>query len=154
MNVLHFNSYQIIVATCRDFSSSSVFTISIARRRLISLDDSSSFSRDASRLNALFAGRGSLTITTCFITTMLHYRPRHSTKKFPKAYFKNVKKIPPSHGAVLGIAIGFFANVNFFKRDVHSDVYKLVLERTVRCSRTVRFLVMFDMFEVWFWAKM
>ena len=29
----------------------------------------------------------------------------------------------------------------------------LVLERTVRCSRTVRFFVMFVMFEVWFWAK-
>ena len=31
---------------------------------------------------------------------------------------------------------------------------KLVLERTVQCSRTVRFFVMFDMFEVRFWAKM
>ena len=30
----------------------------------------------------------------------------------------------------------------------------LVLERTVRCSRTVRFLVMFGRFEVRFWAKM
>ena len=30
----------------------------------------------------------------------------------------------------------------------------LVLERTVRCSRTVRFFVMFDMFKVRFWAKM
>ena len=30
----------------------------------------------------------------------------------------------------------------------------LVLERTVRCSRNVRFFVMFDMFEVRFWAKM
>ena len=30
----------------------------------------------------------------------------------------------------------------------------LVLEWTVRCSRTVRFFVMFDMFEVRFWAKM
>ena len=32
--------------------------------------------------------------------------------------------------------------------------YVLVLERTVRCSRTVWFFVMFDMFEVRFWAKM
>ena len=31
---------------------------------------------------------------------------------------------------------------------------RLVLERTVRCSRSVRFFVMFDMFEVRFWAKM
>ena len=30
----------------------------------------------------------------------------------------------------------------------------LVLEWTVWCSRTVWFFVMFDMFEVWFWAKM
>ena len=30
----------------------------------------------------------------------------------------------------------------------------LVLERTVRCSRTVQFFVMFDMFEVRVWAKM
>ena len=30
----------------------------------------------------------------------------------------------------------------------------LVLEWTVRCSRTVQFFVMFDMFEVRFWAKM
>ena len=30
----------------------------------------------------------------------------------------------------------------------------LVLERTVRCSRTVQFFVMFNMFEVRFWAKM
>ena len=33
-------------------------------------------------------------------------------------------------------------------------LYILVLERTVRCSRTVWFFVMFDMFEVRFWAKM
>ena len=31
---------------------------------------------------------------------------------------------------------------------------KLVLERTVRCSQTVWFFVMFDMFDVRFWAKM
>ena len=30
----------------------------------------------------------------------------------------------------------------------------VVLERTVRCSQTVRFFVMFYMFEVRFWAKM
>ena len=35
----------------------------------------------------------------------------------------------------------------------NSSQYYLVLERTVRCSRTVRFFVMFDMFEVRFWAK-
>ena len=33
------------------------------------------------------------------------------------------------------------------------SVQKIVLERTVRCSRTVRFFVLFDMFEVQFWAK-
>ena len=32
--------------------------------------------------------------------------------------------------------------------------YVLVLERTVQCSWTVWFFVMFDMFEVRFWAKM
>ena len=32
--------------------------------------------------------------------------------------------------------------------------YIVVLEWTVRCSRTVRFFVMFDMFKVRFWAKM
>ena len=32
--------------------------------------------------------------------------------------------------------------------------FSLVLEWTVRCSWTVRFFVMFDMFEVRFWAKM
>ena len=31
---------------------------------------------------------------------------------------------------------------------------QLVLEQTVRCSWTVWFFVMFDMFKVWFWAKM
>ena len=31
--------------------------------------------------------------------------------------------------------------------------YILVLERTVRCSRTVRFFVMFGRFEVRFWSK-
>ena len=30
----------------------------------------------------------------------------------------------------------------------------LVLEWTVWCSQTVQFFVMFDMFEVWLWAKM
>ena len=30
----------------------------------------------------------------------------------------------------------------------------IVLKRTVRCSWTVQFFVMFDMFEVRFWAKM
>ena len=33
-------------------------------------------------------------------------------------------------------------------------VTSLVLEHTVWCSQTVRFFVMFDMFEVRFWAKM
>ena len=28
------------------------------------------------------------------------------------------------------------------------------LERTVRCSQTVQFFVMFNMFKVWFWDKM
>ena len=32
--------------------------------------------------------------------------------------------------------------------------FRVVLERTVQCSRTVRFFVMFDMFEVRYWAKM
>ena len=32
--------------------------------------------------------------------------------------------------------------------------FKIVLERTVRCSRIVQFFVKFDMFEVRFWAKM
>ena len=32
--------------------------------------------------------------------------------------------------------------------------FLLVLERTVQCLRIVRFFVMFDMFEVRFWAKM
>ena len=35
-----------------------------------------------------------------------------------------------------------------------SPAQSIVLERTVRCSRIVRFFVMFDMFEVRFWAKM
>ena len=34
------------------------------------------------------------------------------------------------------------------------STHRLVLERTVRCSWTVWFFVMFDMFEVRFWAKM
>ena len=32
--------------------------------------------------------------------------------------------------------------------------FNIVLEQTVRCSWTVQFFVMFDMFEVRFWAKM
>ena len=38
--------------------------------------------------------------------------------------------------------------------DTRTTLIILVLERTVQCSRTVRFFVMFDMFEVRFWAKM
>ena len=33
-------------------------------------------------------------------------------------------------------------------------IHTVEVEQTVRCSRTVRFFVMFDMFEVRFWAKM
>ena len=39
----------------------------------------------------------------------------------------------------------FFVQFYFLKK-------KLVLEWTVHCSRTIQFFVMFDMFEVWFWA--
>ena len=36
----------------------------------------------------------------------------------------------------------------------HPYRFLVEVERTVRCSRTVWFFVMFDMFEVQFWAKM
>ena len=39
-------------------------------------------------------------------------------------------------------------------RGLYHYMYILVLEWTVLCSRTVRFFVMFDMFKVWFRAKM
>ena len=42
----------------------------------------------------------------------------------------------------------------FFKREPHFVYCWLIeVERTVRCSRTVRFFVMFGMFGVRFWAK-
>ena len=41
-----------------------------------------------------------------------------------------------------------------WKKSCQIILVQLVLERTVQCSRTVRFFVMFNMFEVWFWAKM
>ena len=43
---------------------------------------------------------------------------------------------------------------DFVWQKVHTyDVYNIEVERTVRCSRTVRFLVMFGRFEVRFLAK-
>ena len=49
-----------------------------------------------------------------------------------------------------------FGHSMFGVFEVRSCCYvtRLVLELTVWCSRTVRVFVMFDMFEVQFWAKM
>ena len=43
---------------------------------------------------------------------------------------------------------------HLLKKFKQSSQKEVVLEQTVQCSRTVWFFVMFDMFKVWFWAKM
>ena len=55
------------------------------------------------------------------------------------------------------IGLQFFwllKNIWHFLKKVFLIWNYLVLEWTVRCLRTVQFFVMFDMFEVQFWAKM
>ena len=47
-----------------------------------------------------------------------------------------------------------FSILCHYIRHTHNMSYLLVLERTVQCSWTLQFFVMFDMFEVQFWAKM
>ena len=63
-------------------------------------------------------------------------------------------------GFYLKMLCGFcFINILWEKHTIvyiwhNSSWSQIVLEWTVQCSQTVRFFVMFDMFEVQFWAKM